>query len=455
MSLYSTQLLPTSFTHAWSLSHAFDSAWVTFCEVLTKATWSPALRLFERNITSILSRVSIGEITLITKDGKCKTFGTPSADGLRATITVTNDVFWVRVGLFTDLGLAESFLYGDIDIDDVTALIKILILNAKHLEVMNSVATQILDAGRSLTASRFIGNLTNSRANISAHYDIGNAMFEAYLSEDMNYSSALFLDIDEDLAPSCDLSIIESLESAQLRKMRYLIRKLQIRPGDRILEIGTGWGSLSILMAQTVECTIDTVTLSVEQATAARKRITSAGLSDRITVHDMDFRECRAHPDWQGAFDRFISVEMMEHVGKQFFEEYWAVADWALKPDTGVGVVQVITLPEARTPSYDKNVDFIQKWSNANPFMYNHKIFPGGYLPSLCMLIDTMRSATSGKLTVDSVSNIGQHYARTLREWERRFCTNWETHIQPALKHKYTLKEDDLEIFRRKWLYYL
>lgn len=112
---------------------------------------------------------------------------------------------------------------------------------------------------------------------------------------------------------------------------------------------GTGFGSLSILAAQTVDCTITTVTLSVHQSELARSRIASAGLQDRITVYNMDFRECIQYPEWAGSFDRFISIEMIENIGKDFIAEYWRVVDWALKKTSAIGVAQVISMPEART----------------------------------------------------------------------------------------------------------
>ena len=176
---------------------------------------------------------------------------------------------------------------------------------------------------------------------------------------------------------------------------------MRIQPGDRVLEIGefffipphrvdihwrrdtgTGWGSLSILAAQSVpDCTIDTITLSIHQTTFARKRIADAGLSHRITVHHTDFRESLLKPEWKGAFDKFVSIEMMEHVGKNFIPEYWRVVDWALKEDSAIGMVQVISTPESRAylvlffchffkrctgiPRYDRDVDFIQKWVSA------------------------------------------------------------------------------------------
>ncbi|KAJ7055399.1 CFS1-like protein [Mycena amicta] len=347
----------------------------------------------------------------------------------------------MRVALFTDLGLAEAFMFGDVDCEDISSLIQILIANRRALTTAtDTLLASVLSKGRALTSSKFIGSLANSRANISAHYDLGNTMFSSFLSTDMNYSSAIFKDLNEDLDSS--VSVRESLEEAQLRKVRLILKKANILPKQRVLEIGTGWGCLSILAAQTFDCTVDTITLSNNQADLARQRIAEAGLAHRITVHCMDFRECLSKPEWAGAFDKFISIEMIEHVGKQFFEEYWAVADWALKPDTGVGVVQGITIPEARVASYDAGVDFAQKWV----------IFPGGYLPSFSYWITTLNSGSNGRLVVDSVHNIGPHYARTLREWKRRFLANWEGVVKKALVAQYQLDDKGLEIFRRKWI---
>ncbi|KAJ7138186.1 CFS1-like protein [Mycena epipterygia] len=347
----------------------------------------------------------------------------------------------MRVALFTDLGLAEAFMYGDVDCEDVSSLIQILIANRRELAAgTDTLLASVLAKGRTLTSNKFIGSLANSRANISAHYDLGNTMFSAYLSEDMNYSSAIFKDFNEDLDPT--VSVRESLEDAQIRKVKLILKKARILPGQRVLEIGTGWGCLAIFAAKTFDCTVETVTLSSNQADLARQRIADAGLADRITVHCMDFRECRRMPEWAGSFDKFISIEMIEHVGKDFFTEYWAVADWALKRDTGVGVVQGISIPEARVPAYDASVDFAQKWV----------FFPGGYLPSFSFLVQTLNKGSGGRLIIDSVLNIGPHYARTLREWKRRFCTNWEGIVKKALVAEYGLDEEGLEIFRRKWI---
>ena len=139
----------------------------------------------------------------------------------------------------------------------------------------------------------------------------------------------------------------DELYDAQIRKLRYIIRKANILPGQRVLEIGCGWASLAILIARSIpSTTVDAVTLSVHQQSMAQKRIDAAGLTDRITVHLMDYR-CMPS-DWENAFDRVVSVEMVESVGQGFLETYWSVVDWALKPKDAVGVVQVITIPEAR-----------------------------------------------------------------------------------------------------------
>lgn len=141
--------------------------------------------------------------------------------------------------------------------------------------------------------------------------------------------------------------ITNELYDAQIRKLNHIITKLIVLPNQRVLEIGSGWGSFAILLAQTVPgTTVDTLTLSSQQQALAQARISAAGLSDRITVHLMDYRDMPK--EWEGAFDRVVSIEMIEHVGKEFLEQYWSVTDWAMKRQGGVGVVQVITIPESR-----------------------------------------------------------------------------------------------------------
>ena len=214
----------------------------------------------------------------------------------------------------------------------------------------------------------------------------------AFLSRDMTYSSAIFVDLDSDLSDAIKTDGMEMTEDdeelhlSQLRKLDYLIEKLKL-PSDRparVLEIGTGWGSMAIRIAERYPlATVDTLTLSAQQQALARERISAKGpaLAKRIQVHDMDYRTMPR--EWEGAFDGFVSVEMMEHVGKEFYAVYWKMVDWAMKKEDAVGVVQVISMPEARrfsgfpTPAryavlteldrlgfdkYDQAVGFVRKW---------------------------------------------------------------------------------------------
>ncbi|KIJ35027.1 hypothetical protein M422DRAFT_262765 [Sphaerobolus stellatus SS14] len=411
---------------------------------LVNVTWSPLCRTARASILSYLSKVETGHLTIVASDETWSFGGSCSAfPDLKATLVVKSESFWIRVAVFTDIGLAEAFIFDDVDCDNLSALLKsrppqILIINRGQLGQITSLARPLASLLRSLTVFNFTGAITNSRANISSHYDIGNIMFSAYLSKDMNYSSAIFRNFSEDLQGN--VSERETLEEAQLRKMKVILRKANIQKGDKVLEIGTGWGSLAILVAQTVECTVVTITLSTEQTLLAQQRVSEAGLSERISIHNMDFRECLDRAEWKGAFDKFISIEMMEHVGKDYMREYWNVVNWAINGKTGVGVVQCITLPEARSPSYDTGIDFIQKWSMC--FL------------TFVFIFDENVEATDGRLIVDSVHNIGPHYARTLREWRKNFVKNWDDIISVALTAKYQLREQELKEFQRKWLYY-
>ncbi|KAJ4491587.1 Mycolic acid cyclopropane synthetase-domain-containing protein [Lentinula edodes] len=242
----------------------------------------------------------------------------------------------------------------------------------------------------------------------------------------------------------------DPLEDAQYRKLHHIIRKARILPGHRVLEIGSGWGSLSMLIAKTIpNTTVDTLTLSVEQQSLALSRIKAEGLGERVQVHLMDYRHMPE--EWKGKFDRVVSVEMIEAVGKEFLEGFWAKVEWAMKEQESVGVVQVITIPEARFERYIKEIDFIRKWV----------LFPGGFLPTLTFLLQTLTSGSRGTLTVDSISNIGPHYARTLREWRKRFVQRFEEVVVPALQREYPevmgvakgkKGRKEIEVFKRKWI---
>ncbi|KAK7056943.1 hypothetical protein VNI00_002661 [Paramarasmius palmivorus] len=373
-----------------------------------------------------------------------------------------------------DLGFSESYMYGEVSLPhtDLIPLFRLFLANRPYLSTIDG-SSWVSTPQRVLNGIWARNTLTGSRKNISAHYDISNRMFEGFLSRDMTYSCALWDEVDGDLVGGGEEENVEGilrigstqkpaqtftqaagkdeedpLYEAQMNKLRYIISLLRI-PTDtsepiRVLEIGSGWGSLSILLASTYpHVHIDTLTLSTQQKSLADERIRASGLSDRVKVHFMDYRQIPV--EWKGKFHRVVSVEMVEAVGEAYLSTYFAQIDQALHPTRGIGVVQSITIPEARFKNYQKEVDFIQKW-----------IFPGGFLPSLTVLMNAMELGSAGRLTVDGVRNIGVHYARTLREWRRRFLGRFEEVVRPALEEERGVKgEEEVEVFKRKWIYWV
>ncbi|EMD31380.1 hypothetical protein CERSUDRAFT_119769 [Gelatoporia subvermispora B] len=488
-------------------------------QAFADATSAPLCSLSETAVVSLLKNITNGQLNIQTPS---RTYSFPeklSSDGsqtdlLQVQLTVRNPTFWLRLAAMGDLGFAEAYMYGEVECDDLIKVFMLFLRNSEQLSALGSGLSRFLRIPQKYAGARIVNTITNARSNISAHYDISNAMFMGFLSKDMTYSSAIYPELDGDLNPiakklqmqlgsmpttrvtsatasppalddasslsssssstaltealfgkkstraQLDADIIglpehaaeeeDPLYQAQIRKLQHIIRKADIRPGHRVLEIGSGWGSMSMLIATSIPgATVDTLTLSVQQAALARERIRAAGLglgygeASRVRVHLMDYRAMPA--EWEGKFDRVVSIEMIEAVGQEYLETYWGKIDWALKKDTGVGVIQGITLPEARFDAYTRELDFIRKW-----------VFPGGFLPTFSLLVETMNRASHGRLVVESVSNIGPHYARTLREWRERFEVKFEDVIVPALKaeHQELTTREDIEVFRRKWIFY-
>lgn len=241
----------------------------------------------------------------------------------------------------------------------------------------------------------------------------------------------------------------DELEEAQKTKLRLIIKRANIRRGDRVLEIGTGWGSFAMEAVRMTGCTVDSVTLSVEQKALAEQRIAAAGMEGKIKVHLMDYRDFPA--SWNDTFDRVCSIEMLEAVGIEFLPTYFGCVDRVLKRQGGTAVFQCITMPENRAEAYYKGVDFIKKW-----------IFPGGVLPSVTSLVNGATDGSNGNLILDTLVSIGPHYARTLREWKNRFEANFDKVIRPALLRDHdeisrlpeAEKQKEVDVFRRKWIYY-
>ena len=257
-------------------------------------------------------------------------------------------------------------------------------------------------------------------------------MFAAFLSPDMTYSCPIWL-------PESDRnSDSESLESAQIRKLEYFIEQAHIKNSDHVLEIGTGWGSLALAAVKATGCRVTSLTLSSEQKALAEERIAAAGLSGHIEVLLCDYR---ALPVPAKPYDKIISIEMLEAVGREFLDTYFECMDRLLKPDGGVAVFQCITIPDTRYATYAAGNDFISKY-----------IFPGGHLPTVSQLVGCIDRGSKGKMIVENIRNIGGHYAKTLRIWRENFLQNFESSIRTALLSEHqNMSEQDVEVFKRKW----
>jgi cyclopropane-fatty-acyl-phospholipid synthase len=299
---------------------------------------------------------------------------------------------------------------------------------ANATTLTSSIASTITGLARSTNT------LSNSLLNVSAHYDISNEMFAAFLSEDMTYSCAIWKSIS-----SAD-ETEETLEDAQMTKLNRFIDGAHIKPSDHVLEIGTGWGSFAIQAVRKTGCRVTSLTLSIEQKALAEKRIAAAGFTDKIEVLLMDYR---ALPIPKVLYDKVVSIEMLEAVGREYLETYFRCIHRLLKKD-GIAVFQCITMPEGRYEAYASGEDFIRKY-----------IFPGGHLPSISQLVENISKGSDGTLVVERIENSGGHYAKTLRLWREAFVKNFESRIRPALLLEHEdMGEKEVEVFRRKWIYY-
>lgn len=366
-----------------------------------------------RVVLNRLQALRHGELVLI-EGTRCHRFGRRDAVFSRSvTLEVTDPGFYRRVLLTGSLGAGEAWIEGEWQCDRLTTLIELFLCNCDHLEK--------LDGGvRSLVAplqllQRFVkrNSLRGSRRNIEAHYDLGNDLFKLFLDPTMMYSCGIFHHKES------------TLQEASEAKLERICRKLQLEPGDRVLEIGTGWGGFAIHAAQHYGCQVTTTTISREQYEYACARVREAGLENCITLLFDDYREL------DGQYDKLVSIEMIEAVGHRNFARYFNQCSRLLKSD-GMMLLQAITISDQRYPAAKKAVDFIQRY-----------IFPGGALPCVAALGDAVARNTD--MRIFHLEDIGPHYATTLQHWRKRLFAN----IAKVRRLGYP------ERFIRMWEYYL
>ncbi|KAK6447864.1 cyclopropane-fatty-acyl-phospholipid synthase [Trichoderma asperellum] len=416
---------------------------------LGSLTWTPTLRVAKSTILSVLSQIQIGTLQLVDESDQTNyVFGQRAAEASENTamgarsqhrinnvplvkLVIKKAEFWMRLFLFADMGFAEAYMLRDFECQDLTSFFQLFIMNRKQLNNGTTWISQLSSIVSNL--ARSTNTLSNALLNVSAHYDISNDMFAAFLSPDMTYSCP-FWDCNQTDSD-------ELLESAQVRKLTYFIEGARIQPSDHVLEIGTGWGSFAIEAVKRTGCRVTTITLSTEQKAMAEKRIEEAGLSNRIEVRLQDYREL---PVPVMPYDKIISIEMLEAVGQDYLTDYFDCVHRFLKPNGGIAMFQCITMPEGRHEAYSKSKDFI-----------NEYIFPGGYLPSITQILNHISRQSQGSLIIEKVENIGGHYAKTLRLWRESFLDQFEKTIRPALLREHPdMTKEAIQVFRRKWEYY-
>ncbi|AQW57015.1 SAM-dependent methyltransferase [Vibrio owensii] len=369
-----------------------------------------------------LQKMEIGCLTVIESfktetTERSERFSTPNGDyngePVAATIEVKHPGFYSRLLQGGSIAAGEAYMDGWWDSPDLTALMKLMALNLRALDKLEEQGSWLTKLLYKFSHWSNRNSEENSRKNIHAHYDLGNNLYEAFLDTNMLYSSALYNHADD------------SLEQAQINKMDRLCQQLELKPTDHVVEIGTGWGAMAIYMAEQYGCQVTTTTISEEQHAYAEQKIKERGLEDKITLLKEDYRNLT------GTYDKLVSIEMIEAVGKQFLPSYIKVCESLLRSG-GLMAIQAITIADQRYDYYSNNVDFIQKY-----------IFPGGFLPSVTSL--TQATTKYSDLVTRDLFDIGLDYAKTLNEWHLRF-NRAESEVR-------SFGYDDR--FVRMWRYYL
>ena len=373
-------------------------------------------KLWNKFEDNFFSKIKIGTLEVIYKDGTIKLYGEKNFEE-KITLEIKENRFFIRLMLYGDIGFSESFIDEDFETSNLTKLIELALLNSKDLGTTSeNEKNKLINLMPIFNKIKHIlrkNSKTNSRKNISAHYDLSNEFYKLMLDETMMYSSAVFSHKNQDLY------------EAQKNKLEKLSSKLNLKEGSKVLEIGSGWGAMALHLANDKGCEVTTVTLSVEQKKLCENRFKEHNVEDKIDILLKDYR------DLNGKFDAIIAVEMFEAVGKEYFHIFFKKCQELLKPN-GVLVLQVITMPDQRYKDYSKGTDFIQKY-----------IFPGGHLPSISKILEVTSKHT--RLNLNHLEEFTEDYAKTLNIWHE----NFEKKLEEVKKLGFD------EYFIRMWKMYL
>ena len=382
-----------------------------FLESSNKPTGLDALA--RRVVRARLESLRNGQI-VVSENGRHETYGDVTSNlPLTVQLTIHDPRFYSDIAFGGAVGAGESYIHGRWSCDELTALVRILVKNRDVLLDMDSGTARLTRPLQKMFHWYNRNTRNGSRRNIAAHYDLGNDFYGLWLDERMMYSSAIFEHADR------------SLEAASVAKLDRICRKLKLSPDDHVLEIGTGWGGFSIYAAENYGCRVTTTTISSQQHDYARDAIAKAGLEQRITLLQSDYR------DLESQYDKLVSIEMIEAVGHEFHDTYFSKCCELLKKD-GLMLLQAITIADQHYERAKKTVDFIKRY-----------IFPGGCLTSVTAMSDTLTRVTDMRIV--DLEDIGPHYATTLRRWHERFSDS----IDQVRGMGFS------EEFIRMWQYYL
>ena len=363
----------------------------------------------DKIVFSILKRINVGFLEITTFSGQVLKFGNPN-DKLKANLKIKTPALNYNLIKGGSVGLAECYMRDEFETNNLSDLIE---LTARNINIVHKFAG-VLD----LKFLNFIKNIfikntkKRSKENIAKHYDLGNDFFSLWLDKTLTYSSAIFDDQNKDLS------------DAQNNKYQKLIDLIQPSNGDKVLEIGCGWGGFAEYLGKNYDVKLDCITISKKQYEFAKERIYNCGLNEKVNVEIKDYR------DLKGKYNSIASIEMIEAVGQNYLESYFKTIKHNLS-DNGRAAIQAITIDDSLFDRYKNKQDFIQKY-----------IFPGGFLPSEYFMKNLMEK---NKLKLLKINSYPDDYAKTLSVWKDNFFNSWDN-ITP-------LGFD--ETFKRMWEFYL
>ena len=359
-----------------------------------------------------LNQLPFGRLTIQENGDVVARFGTEESD-LNATVNIKDVLAYRRLLLGGSVGAGEAYMDGLWDSDDVTAVVRVFARNLPTLDEWENKFKWLTMPINKVQHLARRNTKDQAKKNIEAHYDLGNKLYTRFLDPTMMYSSAIYPD------PNA------TLNDAQNYKLKAICDKLQLTEADHLIEIGTGWGGLAVYAAKHYGCNVTTTTISEEQHAWAKDWIAREGLESKITLLKKDYRLL------DGKYDKLVSIEMIEAVGKQYLGNFFEKCASLLKDD-GVMLLQSITIDDRRYDSYSNSVDFIQKY-----------IFPGGFLPSQYQINAHLKKYTN--MMIRDLHDIGVDYARTLNHWYEAFISAKEQLLNDGYDER----------FMRMWTYYL